>query len=148
MTYVKRRKAWRMSCDVGEVTERLENEQPFRHFTYVKTHSPTLPSLYLRHSLFSNPSVASPTSQFILQPLFRFFCDTSSSLKSRGEPPMPATRVSFPAGTDFKFLSWGWVFVLCVVLVFSGGGSDIVLITHSGRLFSVLVHSLLLPSCM
>ena len=40
------------------------------HFTYVTTHSPTLPPLYLRHSSFSNPSVASPTSQFILQPFF------------------------------------------------------------------------------
>ena len=27
MTYVKRRKGWRMSCNVGEVTERLEKEQ-------------------------------------------------------------------------------------------------------------------------
>ena len=55
-----------MSCDVGEMTERLENElslEPFRHFTYVATHSPTLPSLYLRQSSFSNPSFASPTSQ-------------------------------------------------------------------------------------
>ena len=26
MTLVKRRKGWRMNCDVGEVTERLENE--------------------------------------------------------------------------------------------------------------------------
>ena len=36
-----------MNCDVGEATEGLENEllilQPFRHFTYVTTHSPTLP---------------------------------------------------------------------------------------------------------
>ena len=50
--------------------------QSSRHFTYVTTHSPTLPSLYirhssfsnlpllyLRHSSFSNPSLASPTSQ-------------------------------------------------------------------------------------
>ena len=36
--------------------------QPFRHFTYVKAHYPTLPSLHLRHSSFSNPSVASHTS--------------------------------------------------------------------------------------
>ena len=70
-------------------------------------HSPTFPSLHLRHSSFSNPSVAlptsqlilqpfrrftyvtthsptpsiaSPTSQFILQPFFRFSCVTSSSL--------------------------------------------------------------------
>ena len=62
--------------------------QPFRHFTYVTTHSPTLPSLYLHHSSFSNPSVASPTSQFILQPFFRSSYVTSSSLNSPGEPPM------------------------------------------------------------
>ena len=50
--------------------------QPFRRFTYVTTHSPTLPSLYLRpthsptlpsrhlrHSSFSNHSFASLTSQ-------------------------------------------------------------------------------------
>ena len=42
------------------------------HFTYVTAHSLTFPSLYLRHSSFSNPSVASPTSQLILQP-FRCF---------------------------------------------------------------------------
>ena len=58
-----------------------------RHSTYVTTHSPTLPSLYLRHSSFSNSSVASPTSQFILQPFFRFSCLTSSSLNSPGESP-------------------------------------------------------------
>ena len=70
-----------MSCTVGEVTERLEKElcsfsnlsvtlptsqhilQPFRRFTYVTAHSPTLPLLHLRHSSFSNPSFASPTSQ-------------------------------------------------------------------------------------
>ena len=42
------------------------------HFTYVTPHSPTLPSLYQRHSSFSNPPVALPTSQLILQ-LFRCF---------------------------------------------------------------------------
>ena len=91
-----------MSCDVGKVREGFENElwrrwsdgkvgewallyisislylwallilQSFRPFTYVPTHSPTLPSVYLRHSSFSNPSVAPPTSQLILQ-LFRCF---------------------------------------------------------------------------
>ena len=55
--------------------------QPFRHFTYVRTHSPTLPSLYLRHSSFSNPFVASPTSQVIFQPFFCFSEVTSSSLE-------------------------------------------------------------------
>ena len=34
--------------------------------SYVTTHSPTFPSLYLCHSSFSNPSVTSPTSQFVL----------------------------------------------------------------------------------
>ena len=62
-----------MSCDVGEVTEGLENErssavtelilQPFRRFTYVTAHFPTLPLLHLRHSSFSNTSFAFPTSQ-------------------------------------------------------------------------------------
>ena len=63
--------------DVGEATEGLENElcsfsKPFRHFTYVRAHSPTLPLLQLRHSSFSNLSVASSTSQLILQPFGRF----------------------------------------------------------------------------
>ena len=96
---------WR-ACDGGEAKKGLENElwrrwsdgnvgewalfipQSLRHFTYVTTHSPTLPSLYQRHSLFPNPSVASPTSQFILQSFFRFSYVTSSSLNSPGEPPM------------------------------------------------------------
>ena len=55
-----------MSCDVGKATEGLD----------------------LRHSSFSNPSVASPKSQFILQPFFRFSYVTSPSLNSPGEPPM------------------------------------------------------------
>ena len=90
VTYVKQRKSWRMSCDIGKVMERLENKlwcrwrdgkfgewallsitsptsqlilQPFCRFTYVKAHSPTLPLLHLHHSSFSNPSFASPTSQ-------------------------------------------------------------------------------------
>ena len=37
--------------------------QPFRRFTYVTAHYPTLPLLHLRHSSFSNPSFASSTSQ-------------------------------------------------------------------------------------
>ena len=67
--------------------ERLENEQS--SFT---THSPTLQSLYLRHSSFSNPSVASSTSQFIIQPFFRFSYVTSSSLNSPGESPIRDRR--------------------------------------------------------
>ena len=62
--------------------------QPFRHFTYVTAHTSILPSLYLRHSSFSNPSAASPTSQLILQPFFRFSYVTSCLLTSPGDPPM------------------------------------------------------------
>ena len=77
-----------MSCDVGEVTERLENElccdynyelcvfskvsvtsptsqlilQAFRRFTNVTAHSQILPLLHLRHSSFSSHPFASPTS--------------------------------------------------------------------------------------
>ena len=90
-----------MSCDVGEVTERLENElcydynyelcsfsnlsftspmsqlilQPFHCFIYVTAHSPTLPLLI-------------PMSQLIIQPFFRFSYVTSSSLNSPCEPAM------------------------------------------------------------
>ena len=67
-----------------KLRKRLENElcsptlqlcsfsNPSRHFTYVTAHSPTLPLLHLRHSSFSNPSVALLTSRLILQP-FRCF---------------------------------------------------------------------------
>ena len=37
--------------------------QPFRRFTYVTAHAPTVPLLDQRRSSFSNPSFASPTSQ-------------------------------------------------------------------------------------
>ena len=37
--------------------------QPFRRFTYVTAHSPTLPLLHLGHNSFSSPSFASTTSQ-------------------------------------------------------------------------------------
>ena len=73
-----------MSCDVGESTEGMENEL----FTYVTAHSPTLPSFYLHHNSFYNPSIASPMSQLILQPFFRFSYVTGFSLTSPGEPPM------------------------------------------------------------
>ena len=110
VTYVKQRKGWRMSFDVGKAREGLENAQSrahspsftyatsptsqlililqaFRHFTYVTAHSPTLPALYLRQNSISNPSAASPTSQLILQPFFRLSYVTGFSLTSPGEQP-------------------------------------------------------------
>ena len=95
-----------MSCNVGKATEGLENElwrrwsdgkvgkwallilQAFHRFTYVTAHSQILPSLYLHHSSFSNPSVGSPTSQTILQPFFRFSYVRGSSLTPPSEPRM------------------------------------------------------------
>ena len=106
-TYHARLARWRKwrSCDVGEAKEGLENElwcrwsdkkvgewaeliviviaelihQPFHHFTYVTAYSPTLLSLYLHHSSFSNTSVALPTSQLILQPFHCFTYVTAHS---------------------------------------------------------------------
>ena len=57
VTYVKRRKGWRMSS----------------------AHSPTFPSLHVRHNSLSNPSVALPMSQLILQP---FCCFTYVTVHS------------------------------------------------------------------
>ena len=55
-----------MSCDVGEVTESLENE------------------LYLRQNSSSNPSVASPTSQdFHLRYLASRPCGGKTKLEDR-----------------------------------------------------------------
>ena len=66
--------------DVGEATERLRLIlQPLHRFTYVIVHSPTLPPLYLRHSSFYSPSVASPTSHLTLQPFRRFIYATAHS---------------------------------------------------------------------
>ena len=55
-----------MRFDVGEATEGVGGGS---------AHSSTLPLLHLCHSSFSslaNPSVASSTSQFIIQPFCRF----------------------------------------------------------------------------
>ena len=69
-----------MSCAVGEVSERLANELCYPSVTSPTTaHSPTLPSLYLSHNLFSNSSVALPTSQLILQPFRCFTYVTANS---------------------------------------------------------------------
>ena len=122
---VKRRKGWRISCDVGEVTERLENElcydynyelysfpnlsvtsptsqlilHPFRRFTYITTHSPTLPSLYLHNSSFSNSSVASPTSLLILHPFCRFTYVTARS------PTLPLLHLCHSSFSNPSFAS-------------------------------------------
>ena len=71
-----------------------------RHFITTTISNPDLPVAI--HSSFSNPSIASPTSQFILQPFFCFSYITSSN--SSGEPPMTkAVLIS-------TVRSYGWSF--------------------------------------
>ena len=63
--WAARWRKWK-SCDVGEAKEGLKLIlQAFSHFTYDTAHSdsPSFPSLHLRHSSFSNPPLALPTSQ-------------------------------------------------------------------------------------
>ena len=69
---MKQRKRYRISCHVGKAP-----------------HSPTLTSLHLRHSSFSNPSAALPTSQLIRQPFRCFTYVIGTSPTSSSEPPMP-----------------------------------------------------------
>ena len=83
MIWVKQQKGCRICCDIAEVTKSLENEQSsfskLHCFTYVTAHCPTLLLLYLYHSSYSNPSIASSTSQLILQP-FCYFTYSMSQL--------------------------------------------------------------------
>ena len=106
--------------------------QPFRCFTYVTAHSPTLhslllrhklftyltwraahahspnfPSLHQRHNSFSNPSVALRTSQLILQAFRRFTYVTahSSTLASLYLRPLLHLRHSSFSNPSFSSTS-------------------------------------------
>ena len=79
--------------------------QHFRHFPYVTTHSPILSSLYLRHSSFYNPSVASPKLHFILQPFFRFSYDTSSSSFSNLSVTSPTSQLILQPFRCFTYVT-------------------------------------------
>ena len=88
-----------MSCDVGEVIERLENELCYDYnYELCSFSNPSIVSstsqfilqsffqlilqplsLHLHHESFSNPSVTLPTSQLILQP---FHCFTHITVHS------------------------------------------------------------------
>ena len=57
-----------------------------------RAHSPTFPSLHLRHSSFSNPSVGLPTSQLFLQP---FRCFTYITAHSPTLPSLYLRHSSF-----------------------------------------------------
>ena len=69
-----------------------------------RAHSSIFPSLHLRHSSFSSPSIALPTSQLILQPSFRFSYVTGSSLTSPDEPPMLSSTVNYHPNVGIKLL--------------------------------------------
>ena len=115
-----------MTCNISEATEGVGGGG--------SAHSPTIPSLHLRHSSFhslSNPSVASSTSEVIIQPfrrftyvtacsptfccftyvtvhspiLFRFSYVTSSSLTSPGEPLM---LMNYSQDTIISLISCSW----------------------------------------
>ena len=77
-----------MNCDVGEATEGLSF-----------AHSPTFSSLHLRHNSFSNPSVALPMSQLILQPFSRFTYVTDHS------PTLPLLHLRHSSFSNSSFAS-------------------------------------------
>ena len=74
-----------------------------------RAHSPTFPSLHLRHSSFSNTSVALPTSQLILQP---FCCFTNVTTHS---PPLLSLLLRHRL---FTFVTWRAAPVMNIVLSF------------------------------
>ena len=110
---MKQHKDWRMSFDIGEVTEGVGGGG--------SAHSPILPLLHLPHSLFSslaNPSVASSMSQLIIQPFSCFTYITAHSptllslylhrmhfITSPGELPMPPLWWFFLANRPIPALS-------------------------------------------
>ena len=57
----------------------LDDGKAFCGWLLGGVHSPIFPSLHLRHSSFSNPSVTLPTSQLILQPFRHFTYVTAHS---------------------------------------------------------------------
>ena len=61
--------------------------------TMSSAHSPTFPSLNLRHNSFSNPSVALPKLQLILQP---FRCFTYFTVQSQTNLSLLLRHSSFP----------------------------------------------------
>ena len=105
---MKQRKGWRIICDVGKATDGWEEELcsdgkvgvwALLWLTMSSAHSPTFPSLHLRHNSFSNPSVALPTSQLILQPFRRFTYVTAHS------PTLPSLHLRHSSFSNSSFAS-------------------------------------------
>ena len=96
-----------MSCDVGKTAEGLENELKRRWSDGKVGEWATFQSLHLRHSSFSNPSVALPTSQLILQPFrcFTYATAHSATLLSLLLCHKLFTCVTWRAAHDFHMLN-------------------------------------------
>ena len=71
-------------------------------FTYVTAHSPTLLLLHLHYSTFSNPSVALPKSQLILQP---FCCFTYITVHSQTLVALPTSQLIFQSFCCFTYVT-------------------------------------------
>ena len=77
-------------------------------------HSPTFPSLHLRHNSFSNPSVAFPTSQLILKPLScSTYASTAVGEAAACAPVTQRDRVRSPVGTSFLGEGFSGFFLAC-----------------------------------
>ena len=74
-------------------------EQCHYYYYYYSAHSPTSSSLHLRHNSFSNLSVASPTSQLIIQPFRHFTYVTAHS------PILPVLHVRHSSFFNPSFAS-------------------------------------------
>ena len=100
VTYIKRRNGWIMSSDVGEVYGKVgEWALLYIFITMSSAHSPTFLSHHLRHNSFSNPFVALPTSQLILQPFRRFTYVTANS------PTLPLLHICRSSFSNPSFAS-------------------------------------------
>ena len=90
----------------------VSSSEKFKNSLLTGAHSPTFPLLHLHHSSFSNPSVASPMSQLILQSFFRFSYITASSLTSPGKPPMVCLAV-----VNGYFVYTEYIDLTCIVFM-------------------------------
>ena len=91
---------WRMSCDAGEVTESLENQNELWRRWSDKEWAELYTVLYtMEQSSFSKLSVTSPTSQLILQPFHRFTYVTAHS------PALPSLHLCHSSFSNPSFAS-------------------------------------------
>ena len=121
---MKQRKSLRLSCDVGKSTEGLENEL-WRRWSDGKAHSPTLPSLYQRHSLSSNPSVTSPTSSSFSNPSFASPTSQALHLRHLASRPCSFVWMIIPVKQGYQIgwyvANWAtWVSSLRLIVALAG----------------------------